>query len=790
MGGKFPTDIGADFTWYPALGYHKETPSKCVARIREHPTNLALVSQNNIRFELANILFNLAVLYCQLAVASNRGNSDGLKAACNYFCQSAGVIAHIKNDVIPDMRGTPPEDMDQMTLECLEYLLLAQAQECFWMKAVKDNLKDATIAKLAAKVSDLYLEASDYGMKSDTISSEWIHHMSAKHHHFAAAAQYRAACDCLEKRKYGEEVSRLQDSLACVTEALKESRYVSKTVATDLNTLKAKIQDDLVRAEKDNDTIYLLPVPPKSELKSLDRASMVAARTPKEISDPISMLGENGSLGRPLFTHLVPYSVHIAASIYVSRRDQAIKSMIDELEVMTMRIHEVLKSLNLPGSLQALERPLGIPSSLASHAEEIRQQNGPERLQRTMDDVLKLKTNDRQAFQEGVAFLNSEAAEDDLARKRYGTERWTRAGSQQAGQRLYAQINDLDGYLQKAEESDKTVKDKYRESQSVIRLLNGTDEDLEEYLPNSRRRTLSSNIAREVGRLREALNGLTKLENGRKRKIESLRLKGQADDVNTDLLKEAGRLERVHPMQTLEAAQFEELFDERLKRYDVDKTSSMVEQEEQDALLSRLNEHNTSFIAARRGDTSTKAREEALQKMENAYFAYKEIVQNLEVGRKFYNDLAGLVNRFRDDCRNFAFQRRNEAAQLEADITTSLPMANLNLNLGQEQRPMQTRGAPVEEQVREQVRHVSRPSTNVPPLAAPRPVKAQTGSVTAAMAGSNTSAQSSTMWTPDMGIKFAGATPPNGGQNAGNAAANAGRGRDARWEPSRGLQFS
>ena len=82
--------------------------------------------------------------------------------------------------------------------------------------------------------------------------------------HFAAAAQYRQACDCLERRKYGEEVARLRDSLTCVNEALKEARYINKTVLGDLNGLKMKVQEDLKRAEKDNDLIYLSKLPEPS----------------------------------------------------------------------------------------------------------------------------------------------------------------------------------------------------------------------------------------------------------------------------------------------------------------------------------------------------------------------------------------------------------------------------------------------------------------------------------------------------------------------------------------------
>lgn len=207
-----------------------------------------------------NILYNLASLFSQLAINTPRGNTDGLKTAANYFSQAAGVFSHIKTAVLPELRmSDPPEDMDAETLESLTQLMLAQSQECFWQKAVMDGYKDASIAKLAARVSDLYNLASEAAVNSDAISSAWIHHMSAKHHHFAAAAQYRAACDCLEKRRYGEEVARLMDAVACVNEGIKETKsgYLNKTVAEDLQGLKKKVEEDLKRAEKDNDMIYL-----------------------------------------------------------------------------------------------------------------------------------------------------------------------------------------------------------------------------------------------------------------------------------------------------------------------------------------------------------------------------------------------------------------------------------------------------------------------------------------------------------------------------------------------------
>ena len=334
-----------DFTWYPAIGFNTQRPGTIYAYHKCLAALTFSVSQNNLRFELANVLFNLASLYSQLGVSLNRSTSEGLKSACNYFCQAAGVIKYLKTDIVPDLRSTPPDDMDEMTLESLEQLMLAQAQECFWSKAVKDSMKDAIISKLAAKVSDFYDQAAEYGTKSDTISTDWIHHMTAKHHHFAAAAQYRAACDCLEKRKYGEEIARLRDSVTCVNEALKEARWINRIVLGDLNGLKTRVSEDLKRAEKDNDVIYLMPVPPKSELKTLDRAGMATARLPKEISELSSALGDRGTFGQPLFAKLVPYAVHIAASIYEERKDRLINSIIDELEGLTNQIREFVTYL-------------------------------------------------------------------------------------------------------------------------------------------------------------------------------------------------------------------------------------------------------------------------------------------------------------------------------------------------------------------------------------------------------------------------------------------------------------
>ena len=667
MGGKFPIDIGVDFTWYPALGFNTQRP----------------VVESSLRFELTNILFNLASLYSQLACSVNRGTSDGLKAACNYFCQAAGVILHLKSNVIPEMRSVPPEDMDLMTLESAQHLMLAQAQECFWAKAVKDGLKDGLIAKLAAKVSDFYDQAAEYGTKSDAISTDWIHHMTAKHHHFAAAAQYRASRECLEKQKYGEEVARLSDSLVCVNEGLRESRWVNRVVLGDLNGLKSKVSDDLKRAEKDNDVIYLMNVPPKSELKTLDRAGMATPRAPTEVSEPMSMLGDKGAYGPPLFERLVPYAVHFAATIYSERRNRIVNTqIIDQLEALNIQTLEVLQSLNLPGSLQVLDKPLGVPGTLVHQAEDIKQAEGLHRIRRTIRETARTREEDVAVYQSGLQALQTEAAEDERSRTKHGTDRWYREPSQQAGQQHYSKAAEIEAWLASAQSSDELVTRKVKEQERVLTVLSGTRRDIEEYIPSARMVSIPSDIQEAADHVHDALSRVTIMENDRKKSIENIRAKVEQDKIDGALLTETARLEREFPMQKVEAVQFEPLFDERLQIYQVDLDKVKKGKEAHSDTINRLKQANTAYLAAKGGSSGQnlipKEREEALQRLNVGVMKYKEIVNNISASRKFYSDLRNIVGNFADDCKHFAYERRMEARAMEQALMTA-QMANMRV---------------------------------------------------------------------------------------------------------------
>lgn len=398
---------------------------------------------------------------------------------------------------------------------------------------------------------------------------------------------------------------------------------------------------------------------------------MAVARVPPEITNPTEYLGDHADFGPPLFSKLVPYSVHVAVSIYEERRDRLVnQNIVQQLEVLNEKLHEILSSLNLPGSLQALEKPLGLPGTLVQHAEEIRQADALSRIQRSFVDIDKLRSSNRATYEEGKSLLATEEDEDQRLRMKYGTQRWVRPESRQdpQGAKVWKQATDIEGYFASSTSSDGVVREKYLAVESTLSILAGSDRSLMDAIPQSRRTEIPEAVKPALGRLRGAYNDILRLESRRRRRAEALREKAKADDIKPDIMKEAARLERTYPNTQIVPAHFEDFFEKRLdSMYEAELELIEKESAEQEKILADVTRANMDFEAQKKvaGDRGSREREAALQALDNAYYKYKEIVNNVEAGRKFYNDLSKIVGNFRDRCRDWVDERRHDARGLE-----------------------------------------------------------------------------------------------------------------------------
>jgi programmed cell death 6-interacting protein len=165
----------------------------------------------------------------------------------------------------------------------------------------------------------------------------------------------------------------------------------------------------------------------------------------------------------------------------------------------------------------------------------------------------------------------------------------------------------------------------------------------------------------------------------------------RAENANIDdaILEEQTQISSSAP---LDPADFEDFFTRRLdSHYSSNREEYRLDQTESTKLRARLREANTSFLKSRRTDTSLEERERALQKLETGYLKFLEIAQNLDEGRKFYNELAKMLGRWREEIRGFVYQRKKEARDLESSVGDVVgEMAKMKISDGRgEKSPVQ-----------------------------------------------------------------------------------------------------
>jgi hypothetical protein len=137
------------------------------------------------------------------------------------------------------------------------------------------------------------------------------------------------------------------------------------------------------------------------------------------------------------------------------------------------------------------------------------------------------------------------------------------------------------------------------------------------------------------GTLKELVDEMNIHIKNRKDLMDRANKTSNADDISLALLKRAAELTARSPMVKIEAAQFEELFVEELKKYNVFLTAVDKEDEQQSLVLKRLSESYHQYQASQQKvQTAGTKRDKALQNLNQAYLKYKEIKTNLSEGLK------------------------------------------------------------------------------------------------------------------------------------------------------------
>lgn len=651
---KLPVDIDLQITYS-----HAFQPS-------QQPLTLS-----NLAYERVCVLFNLAALFCELAEGQDRTSADGIRRASAYYQNAAGTFTYILENAIPPFVAslTHPmssSDLAKPVVKTLEYLMLAQAAECYWQKAVMDPLRNGTIARLSMQVASFYGMAhnsiqSAHSHVASALPSTWTAHLLTKQRHFEAAAQVRKSMDDSENGRYGAELGRLANARSVARQGQESARRgVEPLVVEDITALVAWIEERTGKAQRDNDYIYHQEVPPISALEPIEPANLVNSAILAGLRDPQTAL--NGE--EALFGNLTSWGARMAIEIYNDRKHAVLADIRQTNQDLDRVIASKLEELNLPAGLELMDRPLALPHDLLDKAAEIRADQGPLRIRQLLEDVEGLSKQDRALLNEAYDTLDQEVEEDDGYRQKFGS-RWTREPSHLANGDLTSKARHFSTVLEQARETDMTVKEKWRQWKTAIETLASDEENLRS-LPvtgptgRSSSSPLSTQTKSHARILRGHLESLEEIRRNRQYAVIRAQNLADNDDISDRIKLVALGLER---WTQVKAEMFEDVMAEELNKYEKYQVE-VAGTEEQDSLLKKIEERNSSLLQSRRDDPINKNVEAMVKNLNAAYAKYKEIIKNCTEGLTFYNDFADHLTTLRDSCKEWAYSRRQDVNDL------------------------------------------------------------------------------------------------------------------------------
>ncbi|KAG8905997.1 pH-response regulator protein palA/rim20 [Tulasnella sp. 403] len=668
---KLPPDIGLGFTYDPTFKSPGAGP----------------LTLSNICYERVNILYNLASLYCQLARSQDKENGEGVKVATNHFANAAGTLMYLLDSALPALEASLgrslPMDLSRSFFLSLQWLMLAQAQECAWNKARIDNMKSGIMARIAVKVAAFYQSAIEAIERSsppvlNAFPADWKAHLEIKRLHFEAVAQYRKSMDENAAGKYGEEVARLQlarDNAKTGYDLARKSRGVAKQVKDNVEVLLDNMEKELARATRDNDLIYLKDVPSSSELPAIQGVDVAKVIVPSGLNEPRSVLDQSDSV--PLFGDLVAHGARAAIELYKDRRTNWIKEeILDFQRQLDAQASRLLQELHLPAALEAVDKNVGLPPSLLTKAEEVQNEGGGKRISQMMADLETLRAPLEAIIEEAFDILDAEAEEDTEMREVYSQyDVWQRTPSHEANSELTERATRYQDALRKAAQSDQEVRDKWSQWEQIVAILCKPEAEIEKMVPSTtlkdqvRHTSTGSHTQKAAQILRRHLEDLKEIRTARADLMGRVNRVALADDIQARVVREAISMER---WVEVKPAMFEDTIASELQKYERYRELLGKSKEEQEQLLPKIERANAEFIQSRKESPLVKEREQAIHTLAQAYDQYRDTITNLSDGIQFYNQMTSAANQLREDCKNWVDTRRAEVKWL-TDSLMAIP---------------------------------------------------------------------------------------------------------------------
>jgi programmed cell death 6-interacting protein len=442
MSTRFPisesnASIKLGFSWHDAF-----KPSKKIARY-------------NINYEIMSVVFNLGALFSQKGLHTDRSTPEGLKEACQLFTQAAGVFVHVRDELTQRLPGPFTSDCTPEGLSMIINLMLAQAQSCFYERALQNKMKLQLVAKLAAQAAHFFnaaLECTKSPSLEPILNKAWAAHIEFQHHMYNAAAlfkwgNYMWAQAEEEAAGYGAAIATLQQAHVITQTA--QGVCVTKTLgageASAAQALGNSIAARVNECSKDNNSLYYEAIPSAGGVATV---GLPAAGVVK----PVPMAAN------PDVPDLFEGLVHAEVNTAMQRYKEAVKVHIESIDTnaktQSQHARDELQHVGLPASIEAQEsNASGLPDSVWGKIESVLQRGGPGALAQMARENATAATQAQEQMKQAGNQLRQEEKDDSECRMQFGAQ-WDRTPSDALSASLMADFDRFTKLLADAMRSD------------------------------------------------------------------------------------------------------------------------------------------------------------------------------------------------------------------------------------------------------------------------------------------------------------------------------------------------
>lgn len=619
-----------------------------------------IVSAANIRFEEACILFNVAASYIQLAGMESRSTSEGLKKACNYFMLAAGVFQHICDNLTSNFDVPTPADVSPVSLNFLLKWSLAAAQECFVLKGIiEKSIKDGMLAKLALATGYMYDSAKEMGeeLGFGSIFGKMLSaYLLGRATYYKTLAQVKKAAEALNSNHYGEEISRLNEATNLLNRCKEFKKFMDPETLSLLDTLAGQIVKNLERAIKDNSIIYHETIPAVTALPDIGQAIVARATPMPDWSKDANIQS------RPILSRLVPETIRIRSVEYYEKRNLQVDGIYSRLLGLRQAEQDIMRECNLPSILEISKTSMGVPQSIIEKSQKVRSNGGAESLFSALSTIDALRNDAKQLVRQVEDLLGEESALDIQACIDFG-DKWTRPESETLTKKLHQALDAYKESMRGAYEGDKKVQDEFDTAIVGISSLDSSQSELEESIPACTSQNSQRGDAKLADLLRSKLDSIGAFESRRSDLSERIKQYCAGDHVEeafTALGEEALSDDLVA----------ESVISDRLGSSEIASFLSQVDaiECEQQIELGELSSLAVAFASSLSLSSTMEERQNALQTLESAYTSFTNLSSHLQEGLNFYSGLLDLLQKLRENTRDFTVSRGIEMEEMKASL--------------------------------------------------------------------------------------------------------------------------